>query len=391
MSKVLVLDPEQRAALATVRSLGKRGITVITAGHTSSPIAAASRHASAHFALPDPAERPTEFVHALGDLLTREIIDVLMPVTDLTTSLVLDNPALLALASTALPTPAAYHRLSDKYGLFETAQTQGLPMPRTVFLDDAAQLDGLELPFPYPVVVKPARSRIFFGGRWISTSVAYAKNAEELRTRIAARPWFPHVPILLQEYVTGEGQGVFCLFDRGEAVAFFAHRRLREKPPSGGVSVLCESSAVPSRLRETAVSLLTQQAWHGLAMVEFKVGPDGTPYLMEVNARPWGSMQLAIDAGVDFPYYQYCIACGIDVPREPRYRQGVRSRWLLGDLDRLYLVLKDRSGRYSAGQKLRQALEFLNPFSASGYDTLQLRDLGPFRAELSTYLRQLRH
>jgi predicted ATP-grasp superfamily ATP-dependent carboligase len=221
--------------------------------------------------------------------------------------------------------------------------------------------------------------------------VAYASCEEDLLRRISGYAWFPHTSILLQEYVAGEGRGLFCLFDRGEPVVFFAHRRLREKPPSGGVSVLCESSPVPERMRETAEALLRPLDWHGLAMVEFKVAPDGTPYLMEVNARPWGSMQLAIDAGVDFPYLQYCLALGLDLPRNLSYRSGIRSRWLLGDLDRLYLVVKDRSGRYSTIEKGRQLLGFLKFWESSGYDTLQLRDQGPFRAELAAYLHHLIH
>jgi predicted ATP-grasp superfamily ATP-dependent carboligase len=48
--------------------------------------------------------------------------------------------------------------------------------------------------------------------------------------------------------------------------------------------------------------LLGQFDWQGVAMVEFKVEANtGTPYLLEVNGRFWGSLQLAIDAGVDFP------------------------------------------------------------------------------------------
>ena len=84
-------------------------------------------------------------------------------------------------------------------------------------------------------------------------------------------------------------------------VAFFAHKRLRERPPWGGVSVLSESAEPDPRLKALARQLLDDACWHGVAMVEFKVAPDGTPYLMEINTRFWGSLQLAIDAGVDFP------------------------------------------------------------------------------------------
>jgi hypothetical protein len=36
-------------------------------------------------------------------------------------------------------------------------------------------------------------------------------------------------------------------------------------------------------------------------MVEFKDDGVNPPCLMEINGRFWGSLQLAIDAGVDFP------------------------------------------------------------------------------------------
>ena len=37
-------------------------------------------------------------------------------------------------------------------------------------------------------------------------------------------------------------------------------------------------------------------------MVEFKLDArDGVAKLMEINGRFWGSLQLAVDAGVDFP------------------------------------------------------------------------------------------
>ena len=57
------------------------------------------------------------------------------------------------------------------------------------------------------------------------------------------------------------------------------------------------------QVMELGLSLLKSLNWVGIAMVEFKVDPrDGIPKLMEVNPRFWGSLQLAIVSGVDFPY-----------------------------------------------------------------------------------------
>ncbi len=76
-------------------------------------------------------------------------------------------------------------------------------------------------------------------------------------------------------------------------------------------------------------------------MVEFKEDQSSrVPLLMEVNGRFWGSLQLAIDAGIDFPWLLLQMAKGqhVNVP-ENSYRCGVKSRWLLGDLDHLLMRL----------------------------------------------------
>jgi predicted ATP-grasp superfamily ATP-dependent carboligase len=135
-------------------------------------------------------------------------------------------------------------------------------------------------------------------------------------------------------------------------VAWFAHRRLREKPPAGGVSVLCESVPVDPVMRGYAEGLLSAAGWFGPAMVEFRVDPDGKPWLMEVNGRFWGSLQLAIDCGVDFPWLLYQLCRGDQVAAPEHYEVGRRLRWLLGDLDHLLLQLRGKGTADSFGEKL---------------------------------------
>jgi predicted ATP-grasp superfamily ATP-dependent carboligase len=186
---------------------------------------------------------------------------------------------------------------------------------------------------------------------------------------------------------------MFALYDHGKAVAFFAHRRLREKPPSGGVSVLSESIPIDARLREIAQRILDHVGWHGVAMVEFKVAADGTPYLMEVNARFWGSLQLAVDAGVDFPCLLYKVAVGERPDETNDYQIGIKSRWLLGDLDCLYLTLKGGSNRFQTRQsRWRTMLQFVRFFEKkTRYEVNRWDDWRPFLAELKQYRRQTSH
>ena len=192
--------------------------------------------------------------------------------------------------------------------------------------------------------------------------------------------------------MVGLGIGVFGLFNRGEMIACFGHRRLREKPPSGGVSVFRESIPVDQELKDDAIRLLQPLRWHGVAMLEYKLDERvGKPVLIEVNGRFWGSLQLGIDAGVDFPYLLYRLATENHAEVQQAYRTGVKSRWLLGDLDHTLLRIFKRerdlhlpSGFPSRLETLIQFLRFYQP--GMHYEVLSLRDPRPLIYECSMRL-----
>jgi hypothetical protein len=123
-------------------------------------------------------------------------------------------------------------------------------------------------------------------------------------------------------------------------------------------------------------------------MVEFKVTDNGSPYLMEVNTRFWGSLQLAIDAGVDFPWLLYQLACDTRPDAVAEFRPGIRLRWLLGDIDSLYLTLRDK--QYSFIDKVKVLLRFLRPSPfKTRHEVNRPGDLAPFWWELGKYVRDL--
>ena len=83
--------------------------------------------------------------------------------------------------------------------------------------------------------------------------------------------------------------------------------------------------------------------WEGVAMVECKHDPlTDRYYVMEINPRFWGSLQLAVDAGVDFPRLLVECALGGSPPPVTNYRAGIRSRWGWGEVDFIYLSTKLR-------------------------------------------------
>jgi len=144
--------------------------------------------------------------------------------------------------------------------------------------------------------------------------------------------------ILIQEYIPNGGElGVYTLYNlQSEPRAISVQKRLRSYPSTGGPSTLRETIRNESSelVTEIAFKLLNKMKWTGVAMVEFRIDArDGIPKLMEVNPRFWGSLQLSILSGIDFPYLLYCILMGEDIKPVMDYKDGIQSRWLLpGDI-----------------------------------------------------------
>lgn len=390
MKRVLVFNANERCALAVTRSLGSQGVPVITADETPASLAGRSRYSASYFKYPSPRTQPQDFIEYIARLIDEQQIDMLLPMTELTSTLLLSHRAALPTAMLPFADLETVMSLSDKSRLMRLAATLDVPTPRTWYVDDPVALPEDLAALPYPLVLKPGQSWQQTNGVWRRNAVRIANNPAEAEGILAADPAFQHA-YMVQAWVPGEGRGIFALYDHGRPIAFFAHRRLREKPPSGGVSVLSESIAPDQVLLAQARRLLDAVKWHGVAMVEFKYdGESNIPYLMEVNTRFWGSLQLAIDAGVDFPWLLYQSACMAPVDAVHSYRQGVRLRWLLGDLDNLYLTLRRKD--IGGGAKLAALAAFLTPHPFSTrHEINRWGDMRPFWAELRQYVLSLRH
>lgn len=124
-------------------------------------------------------------------------------------------------------------------------------------------------------------------------------------------------------------------------------------------------------------------------MVEFRIAPDGTPYLMEVNGRFWGSLQLAIDCGIDFPWLLYELTQDLPVTQPQSYAVGRRLRWLLGDLDSLITELKLTSP--SPGHKARAIAAFSRSFADAKcrQEIFRLHDPRPAMVESWQWMQEL--
>lgn len=388
---VLVLDGQQRSALAVVRSLGRQGVEVHVADAETPCLAGVSRHARSSLRYPDPQHDPDAFVSWVRTTTLEKGFEVVFPVTDTSTMTLLAAAGQPGAVRHVGPQVRAYEEVTNKATLVALATRVGVRTPRTHIVTGLAEIEHYIAHAQFPLVLKPARSRLLLDGRIVNTGVFVAASAREALQFARAQTWVEALPCLMQEYIEGHGAGVFALYASGRPAAWFAHRRIREKPPRGGVSVLSESIAVDDQLREAAQRLLDAAGYEGAAMVEFRIDPRGTAYLMEINARLWGSLQLAVDCGVDFPWLMYASFKGREVAPVERPVVGRRLRWFLGDMDNLLIELRGKGLSQTMperfGKVVAAALSSVD-FGARN-EVLRWADPQPALLEIAQWLRKL--
>ena len=278
-----------------------------------------------------------------------------------------------------LPPWATIQRADNTRSLLDAAATLDIPCPTGYQLDDFASAEALARAARFPVIVKagveaglPPRARY-----QIVHSRTELVEALRQMQKIVPKP-------LVQRLVGGDSVGFEALYDhQGRFVTGFCHRRLRQYPLSGGPSTYCESCHLP-QVEEYGRRLLDHFRWTGLAMVEFKLDAEtGSPVLMEVNPRPWGSMALPIRAGVEFPWLAFQLARDGKLPCQPDYPDGVRLRFLVNDVQAAFAeAMQSRSPRIW----LRNLASFFDPRIKEG--VLSWRDPRPSVAYALKALRR---
>jgi len=373
------------------------GYQIHVISHTRLSLAGASRCVRSHIIGSEPLRDPVGYAAAVGAAVAGSAAAVLVPVTDPAIEALLEHRGSLPGGiKVALPDVASYRAASDKVALLSRAEAAGLAVPQSVVLHSPADI-AVTIPESwFPCVVKPHRSVVRDEGHRRKLTVSFVADARSCERTLSGLP-ASAFPVLIQQRVRGPGEGLFLLRWHGRTVAAFAHRRLREKPPAGGVSVYRESISLPGELVKAGERLLDSLNWNGVAMIECKRDErTGRHVVIEVNGRLWGSLQLAIDAGVDFPVLLVKCLLGEDVPAQKLpYRVGVRSRWFWGDLDHLYLRLRYSPAELQLAPPFptrRAALRQFFSFTPrrDRCEVWRWRDPGPFVVETLRWMRLIR-
>lgn len=290
--RVLVTDGTMKKSLAVVRAISDVADTVGVASAYRVSTACLSRHADARHHVPD--RDPTALVDRYNRIGEEHDYDYLLPVGGRTFELVsAHRDALRYPIDQILPGHDALVTAINKSNTYDHADRLDVPVPAWTVLSSDAALEYVGDKIGYPAIIKT-------GLETEDRFVRVIKSDSELLAAYRAYQDTHASDPIVQAYLPGASRGFFCLFIEGELQGGYAHRRIREFPPSGGASA-CAQSELDDELRTYSERLLGDLDWHGVAMVEFKESREGVPHLVEINPKFWGSLDLGLASGMNFP------------------------------------------------------------------------------------------
>lgn len=327
MRALIVEDGLSRQALTGSRALARAGWEVGVGSELARGVAAASRATSHSHYVPGPEKNLDRFVAAVNEAVAAVGYEIVFGARD---------SELLALSlrrdeiDAVVPHPphAQVLRALDKLELARAAGAVGMAAPSTqpATPEALAAVTGqvfvkARLHVTFDPGERPPRLETELAG----TSAAAAQRSDEIRSA-GGEP-------LLQEVLPGRLREVAVVAGKDhELLAYEEQVVERISSQDAGVAVRAVTVKPNERLMEQVGALLAELGWWGLAELQFIVPAGGEPHLIDFNGRFYGSMALAVGAGVNLPALWADVATGRAIGSSPVARPGVRYQWLSGDL-----------------------------------------------------------
>lgn len=215
--------------------------------------------------------------------------------------------------SLCIPEHEAFRTAIDKARTMAIGEQVGIDTPEDYTalvqeLDaDGRHTESLDA-LPFPVFLKARYENSRQATALVDSPETFWAKYDEVATR--AR----NDEVLVQEYIDGTDVTYGCgvMFVDDALTNLYGHEEVRSVPRSGGSGTHLRIHRDP-RLETISLRLLRALEWNGIALVEYKRRPDGTPVLMEINPKFWASYALASTNGYRFASTMVANTLDIDI------------------------------------------------------------------------------
>lgn len=326
---IALLIANTGACYHVAKSLAKQGYAVHVIHYEDNPIQH-SRYISGYHPIYSPFISVSSSLQHIREIMLREKFRLMIPINDVAVELALQLTEFQdRIAGINLPEADAYR---GKIRIWEKAGELGLPVHPGKVIHTIEAYEQLRNQLQLPLALKPQKSAAIINNRIHKFGVKVARTLEQVDDYI-----YEHInntPVLLQQVADGFGAGFNFFAINGRVVSFYNHQRLTENN-GGGVSSYRKTIPPDSyNLRETSEKLIAAMNWTGIGMLEYRI-TDGKPFIMELNGRPWGSIQVGIQAGSNPVSDMVSWKLHNTLPANTSYRNNVHGRKLKEDVKEL--------------------------------------------------------
>ena len=395
MHKVLLLSQknDSRSFLSVTRSLGQKGIIVhVTSNKKTSP-SICSRYINKIIFLPDYSCDNDKWKFELIELLKIENYTLIIPCDDLSIIyLEAHKKDIARYAKLYLLDTNIYNIVNNKHRTYKLASSLNINVPKSILIKDNDNIENIHKQFSFPLILKPISS---FDIKSINRhEVNIVDDLATLQSQL--KLMLNHTQVQVQSFFEGIGVAVSLLAQNGKVIVASQHKRLHE-PFTGGGSSYRMSMLIDQELFEAAEKIISKLNYTGVAMVEFRYNIKTKEWvLLEINGRFWGSLPLAISAGIDYPYFLFLLIVGGEIPTSKIiYKPNVYQRNLELDMYWLNDALYNSDDKellshsYTRKRIFYECLRIL--IFKDKIDTFSIKDPAPFIAETLLILKQINY
>jgi predicted ATP-grasp superfamily ATP-dependent carboligase len=371
---LLTEDAPSYGVLAAARALRAAGFRPSVAVTADGGYSTRSSAVAEIVSVPDPRVDGNGFVAALADAAQRLGATAILPGTEPALSLLAAHPSSFP-AGVALGTcpPEIVRRATDKSLLPELAAAAGVEVPPTSIVDRgelAATLRRVEL----PAVIKPLDRVASGDGPTWARRVTAVGDIDHVVEPLGDGNW------LVQPFVRGVLYAIGGVAWDGEIVCSVHQVAHRISPPDCGGTSYGQTVPRDPALEALGRRLVREVEWSGLFQLQF-IRTAGHDYLIDLNPRIYGTLALAVGAGMNLPAVWAQLLLG-EEPSFDGYRDGVHFR--SEEKDGLALLAAIRRGEWVG------ARAFLRPRRRTVHAAFAARDPLPVLTSLNKVTRARR-
>ena len=332
IGKCIILNGFCRNSLAITRSLGKKGIAIdIVAYKDGKKIDEfRERHASKFVDKVYFIQRDISLLDQIISILTNNEYEFIFAGGTDSSNFISKYKLQLSKYTNVIAEDYDKHlKAHDKHKVLEVIQKLNIPFPKSYKAKNKKELMTISKKLNGKAIVK-------FPDSFASKGIFIANKDETYFVENYSKKFgfnyddgqYP----IIQELLEGSLYDTTSFSINGKPNAILTQKRVMTSWLKGGGGVVNRTTDNPEIINH-AQKIINELKWSGHMEIDWIFNKrDQKFYFIEINPKFWGTTQLTISAGFDYPYWNILMNKGIEVPENIKYKIGLTYRWIEEEL-----------------------------------------------------------